>query len=77
MKNAIAFLIACICFFCVNAQTIEKSNIDIILKTNGDELQGKVVEIEDDEVKFTYEGESLIYKIKKQDIVKVTYGSAA
>jgi hypothetical protein len=48
---------------------------DVILQLNGDELTGKIVEITDDAVKFTYAGESLVYPIKKADILKVTYAS--
>lgn len=48
---------------------------DIILKTNGDELTGKVTEIGDTEVKFVYAGESLSYTIKKADILKITFSS--
>lgn len=48
---------------------------DVILKTNGDELTGKVMEITDDGVKFTYTGETLLYTIKKADIRKITFGS--
>lgn len=48
---------------------------DVILKLNGEELSGKVMEITDDEIKFTYKGESLLYKIKKTDILKITYAS--
>jgi hypothetical protein len=55
------------------AQTDAKT--DVILKLNGEEISGKVMEITDDEVKFTYKGESLVYKIKKSDILKITYGS--
>lgn len=48
---------------------------DIILKLNGEELAGKVTEVGDDEIKFTYAGETVVYKIKKADILKVTYSS--
>jgi hypothetical protein len=48
---------------------------DIILKLNGEELAGKVTEVGDDEIKFTYAGETVVYKIKRTDILKVTYSS--
>jgi TolB-like protein len=48
---------------------------DIILKLNGEELTGKVTEVGDDEIKFTYSGETVVYKIKRADILKVTYSS--
>lgn len=48
---------------------------DIVLKTNGDELNGKVTEIGTDEIKFIYTGETLVYNIKKSDILKITFSS--
>lgn len=57
------------------SQSAQKPKSDLILKINGDELQGKVLEIGDDEIKFAYEGETLAYKIRKQDIIKIIYAS--
>jgi TolB-like protein len=48
---------------------------DIVLKTNGDELTGKVTEIGDSEIKFVYNGETLVYSIKKEEVLKITYAS--
>lgn len=48
---------------------------DVILKLNGDELTGRVVKINDADLDFTYAGETLIYNIKKSEILKITYGS--
>lgn len=48
---------------------------DVLLKTNGDELLGKVTEINDADVKFSYEGEALVYSIKKTEILKITFAS--
>lgn len=48
---------------------------DVIMKVNGEELTGKVSEIGDDAVKFTYAGETLSYTIKKVDILKITFAS--
>jgi hypothetical protein len=48
---------------------------DIILKLSGEELAGKVTEVGDDEIKFTYAGETVVYKFKRTDIMKVTYSS--
>jgi len=67
-------LLICLMFsFPALAQQGAKS--DVILQLNGDELTGKVTEISDDAVKFTYAGESLVYSVKKADILKITYGS--
>lgn len=56
------------------AQSDNKNN-DIILKTNGEEMEGNIKEINDDDIKFIYKNESIVYKINKSDIVKITFGS--
>ncbi|QEC45762.1 hypothetical protein [Pseudobacter ginsenosidimutans] len=48
---------------------------DVILKTNGDELAGKVQSINDSAIVFSYAGETLTYSIKKTEILKITYAS--
>ncbi len=48
---------------------------DVIFKSNGEELSGKVIEINDNEVRFSYAGETLVYTIKKADIFKINYAS--
>ncbi|NML22923.1 hypothetical protein HHL16_18745 [Pseudoflavitalea sp. G-6-1-2] len=48
---------------------------DVILKLNGDELTGKVQQINDNEIVFSYAGETLTYVIKKSDILKITFAS--
>ena len=73
MKKLLLTVLLGIFTILLHAQTDAKT--DVILKLNGEELAGKVMEITDDEVKFTYKGESLVYKIKKSDILKITYGS--
>jgi hypothetical protein len=52
-----------------------KPTADVVLKTNGDELTGKVVEINETEIRFSYAGETLVYAIKKSEILKVTFAS--
>jgi len=73
MKRALnIFLFLMISFF-LQAQSSGKN--DIITKSNGEELSGKVIEISDNEVKFSYTGETLVYTFKKTDIRKITYAS--
>lgn len=48
---------------------------DVILKLNGEELAGKVLKINDSDIDFSYAGETLVYNIKKVDIMKITYSS--
>jgi hypothetical protein len=48
---------------------------DVVLKLNGEEMAGKVTEINDDNVKFSYKGETVTYTIKKADIMKITFAN--
>ncbi|MDQ6482044.1 hypothetical protein [Dyadobacter sp. LHD-138] len=59
----------------INSQAQNGTKNDVILQLNGDELTGKVTEINDDAIKFVYAGETLPYSIKKADILKITYAS--
>lgn len=71
MKVKFIFLLVFVFLGTINAQ----QKPDIILKINGEENVGKVLEINDTAVKFTFQGETLVYTIKKQDILKITYSS--
>lgn len=68
LLSALPFLLA----VTVSAQ-IKKA--DVILKTNGDSLSGKITEIGDSSVRFIYTGETLVYTIKKSDIQKIKFAS--
>jgi len=48
---------------------------DIILKTDGTEMIGKVNAIENTDVKFTYDNESVEYTVPKSKISKITFSS--
>lgn len=73
MKRVLHVLLFLIFSFSLRAQTPGKN--DVITKLNGDELSGKVIEINDNEIKFSYPGETLVYTFKKTDIQKITYAS--
>lgn len=73
MKRLTIFLVSVLFALNIAAQKDEKH--DVILKINGEELSGKITEISDTEVKFVYTGETLVYAIKKSDILKITYAS--
>lgn len=75
MKKVYLLLIALFLTFSVFAQTKLPAKPDIILKTNGDELKGKLIKITDDDVSFVYTGETVEYVIKKSDILKITHSS--
>ncbi len=42
------------------AQTKSAEKYDVIIKTSGDEMQGKITEVNDDNVKFIYKGETVV-----------------
>lgn len=75
MKKAYLFIIACLISVCSFAQTKTAAKPDVILKTNGDEMKGRVTKINDTDVTFIYQGETLEYIIKKSDILKITHSS--
>jgi TolB-like protein len=71
MKTMITVLMAV--FF--TAMAYAQGAADVITKTNGEVAKGKVSEITETAVKFTYDGETLLYTINKSDIRKITYAS--
>ena len=48
---------------------------DIILKTNGDEMQGKITKINSNDLQFIYQNETLEYTVSKTNIAKITFAS--
>ncbi|MCG2613551.1 FlgO family outer membrane protein [Terrimonas sp. NA20] len=82
MRRLSLILSLCVLFFSAVAQKpatvktpAKEEKYDVILKVNGDELTGKVSEIGDSDIKFTYQGEELAYTLKKVDIIKITFAS--
>ena len=73
MKRALNILLFVIFSLTLRAQSAGKP--DLIVKINGDELSGKVIEMNDNDMKFSHTGETLVYTIKKADILKITYSS--
>jgi hypothetical protein len=73
MKRVLQVLLFLLFSFGTRAQSSGKN--DVITKSNGEELSGKVIEINDNDVKFSYTGETLVYTLKKTDIRKITYAS--
>lgn len=62
-----------LCFLSI--LTFAQAKNDVVLKTSGDELSGKVQAINDSAIVFSYAGETLTYSIKKSEIIKITYAS--
>ena len=68
-------ILSVLVFFSIGVFAQDAAKADVILKLNGDELTGKISEISETEVKFSYSGETLVYAIKKVDILKITFAS--
>ena len=73
MKRLLCFAIAVCSYYFVFSQADKKA--DVVFKANGDELKGNVVEITDDDIRFKYTGEQVVYTFKKTDIQKITFAS--
>ncbi len=50
-------------------------NYDLILKTNGQEMEGNVNSIDDRTIDFNYKNEKLHYQVDKIDIAKITFAT--
>lgn len=57
------------------AQTTETQKLDVIKKTNGEALKGKLIKVTDADVSFVYTGETAEYVIKKSDIAQIIHSS--
>ena len=80
MRRIISIILLCTLSVIATAQKTQtpatpNPKPDVVLKTNGDELTGKVLEMGDSTLKFSYLGETLVYTVRKMDVIKITYGS--
>ena len=50
-------------------------NLDVIKKSNGEELKGRVIKVTDSDVSFVYKGKTAEYVIKKSDIAQIVHSS--
>ncbi|NIG56637.1 hypothetical protein [Chitinophaga sp. Cy-1792] len=71
MYRTLQLIFAMLLAITVSAQT----QPDIVFKTNGEQLSGKVTAINDADIRFRYTGETLDYTIKKSDIQKIRFAS--
>jgi hypothetical protein len=62
-------------FNSLSAQTRTTAKEDIVVKTNGEEMKGRITKISDDEIHFIYAGEKLEYTVKKSDVLKIIHSS--
>ncbi len=56
------------CFFIISLffVSISYAQNDIILKVNGDEMIGKVIKMNTDDLLFTYQNETVEYRVEKK-----------
>lgn len=74
-KFSVLYFMLSLVSICLFAQPASKGKEDILLKTNGEEMKGRVTKITDDEVNFVYSGETAEYVIKKSDLLKIVHSS--
>ncbi|WP_421941061.1 hypothetical protein [Pedobacter sp.] len=72
MKKIYLFLVGILLTLNALAQS---AKTDIIKKTNGEELKGRIIRITDADVSFVYAGETAEYVIKKSDIAQIIHSS--
>lgn len=72
----IYFLIFC-AFFSIGtfAQGNQTSKEDMVQKSSGEILKGKILRVTDSDVTFVYSGETAEYVIKKSDVSKIVHSS--
>ncbi|MBE9598595.1 hypothetical protein [Pedobacter sp. MC2016-24] len=75
MKKIYTLFILGLISFNVMAQSGNASKQDIIQKSNGEEMKGKVIKVTDSDVTFVYSGETAQYVIKKSEIAKIVHAS--
>lgn len=75
MRKIILFVFATLLSVHTFAQNRPTAKQDVIQKTNGEELKGKLTRISDNDVSFIYPGETVEYTIKKSDISKIIHAS--
>jgi len=75
MKKFVLFLIGLIFAISTYAQTKPTEKQDVVVKSNGEEMKGKVTQVTDTEIHFIYSGESAEYVLKKADVLKITHSS--
>lgn len=61
-------------FFMLGTLSTSAQN-DIILKTNGEEMVGKVIAVDSDSIIFTYKDETVEYTVPNPEISKITFSS--
>ncbi|WP_443937885.1 hypothetical protein [Pedobacter sp. MW01-1-1] len=74
MKHSFLFILLALLTFNLKAQTSSEKG-DVVLKTNGEQMVGKVTQVTDNDISFIYTGETTVYVIKKADVAKITHAN--
>jgi hypothetical protein len=75
MKKHLLVLIGMMFMLYAYSQNKTSANLDVVLKSNGDEMRGKVTQISDSDIHFVYSGETAEYIIRRSDVLKITNAS--
>jgi len=76
MKNIFLFSIALFSFFSLSAQSKATADkFDTVYMRSSDVKVGSITGITDESVSFIHKGETLVYTLKKPDIVKIVFSS--
>jgi TolB-like protein len=68
-------LLIAITVLLIGLNTFAQTGPDILVKTTGEEMKGRVVKVTDTEVTFVYAGETAEYVVKKSEISKIVHSS--
>lgn len=74
-KLSLLLSVLFVCFTLTTTQVQAQQKEDVIYLSNGEQKKGKVVSISDDEIKFSYSGEEVIYELKKDKISKIVFAN--
>ncbi|RYZ98505.1 MAG: hypothetical protein EOP47_19205 [Sphingobacteriaceae bacterium] len=75
MKRTILTIYALLFSACIAFAQAPAQSFDVITKTDGTTMTGKVLAMGDMDITFIYKGESLNYTVKKIDVQKITFAS--
>lgn len=75
MKKIYTLLLLALFSISAFAQKAPAKTVDVIQKTSGEELKGKIIRVSDTVVTFVYTGETAEYLINKADIARITHSS--
>lgn len=69
----LSILLTCFNLTTVHVQAQQKE--DVIYLSNGEQKKGKVISVSEDEIKFSYSGEEVVYELKKKTIAKIVFAN--